>query len=176
MSDVGDDAPRRMAGTVRWFDVGRGYGFVTVDGLPDGADVLLHANVLRGAGRSSVAEGTRVEVDVLRTPRGFQAVAVHEVASIDPGDAPSDAERAQLDALPLRPGRIRWYDRARGYGFANAFGDTRDAFVHADVVRRSGLSDLGAGEAVAMRLTEGQRGLMVAEILPWESAEPEEGA
>ena len=44
-----------IKGLVKWFDATKGYGFIIPE---DGeGDVLLHANVLRNFGRSSVAEG-----------------------------------------------------------------------------------------------------------------------
>jgi CspA family cold shock protein len=58
----------------------------------------------------------------------------------------------------------------KGFGFANTYGGDEDIFVHIDVLRRSGLADLRAGEAVAMRVLGGKRGQMAAEICPWESA------
>jgi len=39
---------RFVAGTVKWFDPAKGYGFVVGDG--GGSDILLHANVLRNFG------------------------------------------------------------------------------------------------------------------------------
>jgi len=41
-----------------------------------GPDILLHVNVLRNFGQSSVTDGARVEVIAQRTERGVQATAV----------------------------------------------------------------------------------------------------
>ncbi|MCW1952231.1 MAG: cold shock domain-containing protein [Octadecabacter sp.] len=164
-----------MDGHVKWFDPGKGFGFiVATDGGPD---ILLHANVLRNFGQSSVADGTGIAVMVTKTDRGLQAT---EVLSIEQSQEPVSsglADFAEFDpeeiaAAPIEPARVKWFDKAKGFGFANVFGDGADVFVHIEVLRLAGLADLLPGEAVALRAIEGKRGLMAAEVLPWESAVP----
>jgi len=75
--------------------------------------------------------------------------------------------------IELQPGRIKWFDKAKGFGFANVFGKWADIFVHIDVLRRCGLSGLVAGEGVALRVVAGERGLMAVAILSWEAAQVE---
>ena len=52
----------------------------------------------------------------------------------------------------------------------NIYGKDTDVFVHIEILRRSGLTDLQAGEAVAVRVIDGRRGKMAAELCSWESA------
>ncbi|AKS46193.1 cold-shock DNA-binding protein family [Octadecabacter temperatus] len=164
-----------MDGHVKWFDPGKGFGFiVATDGGPD---ILLHANVLRNFGQSSVTDGTGIQVMVTKTDRGLQA---SEVLSIEQSLEPVSsglADFAEFDpeeiaAAPVEPARVKWFDKAKGFGFANVFGDDADVFVHIEVLRLAGLADLLPGEAIALRAIEGKRGLMAAEVLPWESAVP----
>ena len=49
-------------GRVKWFDPGRGFGFVVAE--DGGPDILLHANVLRSYGQGSVADGSPITVEV----------------------------------------------------------------------------------------------------------------
>ncbi|MBD9525822.1 MULTISPECIES: cold-shock protein [Paracoccus] len=173
---VGDDQLREIVGVVKWFDGGKGFGFLTD---PDGgSDILLHSNVLRNFGQSSVAEGARVRAMVQNTARGVQAV---EVLSIDapasePMPAIADLCAATPDEvarLPLLPARVKWFDKAKGFGFANIFEQKADVFLHVEVLRHSGFSDLAVGEAIALRVVDGRRGLMAAQVMSWERAAQE---
>lgn len=165
----------RIAGKVKWFDPVKGFGFVVSD--TGGPDILLHANVLRNFGQSSVADGAVIEIAIKETDRGVQAT---EVLSIQPPDAPDGAALADFDfvddevlaATPLEPARVKWFDKAKGFGFANVFGKSDDVFIHIEVLRRSGLSDLQPGEALAVRVIDGKRGRMAMEVNAWEAALP----
>ena len=66
------------------------------------------------------------------------------------------------------PARVKWFDKAKGFGFANVFGHPEDIFVHAEVLRSCGMADLLPGEAVAMKVVEGPRGNMAAEVRSWD--------
>nr|WP_217355474.1 cold shock domain-containing protein [Ruegeria arenilitoris] len=163
----------RVRGHVKWFDPAKGFGFVVSD--DGGPDILLHVNVLRNFGQSSVADGAGIEIMTHRTDRGVQAV---EVVSIDPperADSVMLADFAEMDPneiahAPLEAARVKWFDKSKGFGFANVFGRSEDVFLHIEVLRRSGLADLQPGEALAMRVIDGKRGRMAAQVLAWESA------
>ena len=174
MTDAENDGAR-VTGTVKWFDPSKGFGFVVSD--LGGPDILLHANVLRNFGQSSVADAAGIEVIVQETARGIQAV---EVLQIEP---PMVDESDELDmmtggeiaepvdmSLPLEPARVKWFDKAKGFGFANVFGRDEDVFLHIEVLRRSGLADLQPGEAVSLRVVDGNRGRMATQVTSWESA------
>ncbi|SNT71655.1 cold-shock protein [Paracoccus seriniphilus] len=160
-----------VSGQVKWFDPAKGYGFIL--NSEGGPDILLHANVLRNFGRSSVADQSHVKVWAQPTARGLQASEVIEITPPETdGTAPiADIDTAiieQLEALPLRPARVKWFDKAKGFGFANIFGYPDDVFIHVEVLRYSGFADLAIGEAVGIRVVEGPRGLMAAQITSWD--------
>lgn len=163
---------RFVSGTVKWFDPAKGYGFIIGEG--ETKDILLHANVLRNFGQSSVADGIRIEVNVQDTARGTQAV---EVLSVERPEITPSAEledisaltSSDIAALPIEPARVKWFDKAKGFGFANTFGSEDDVFIHIEVLRSSGLADLQPGEAICLRVLNGQRGLMAAAVQSWES-------
>ena len=55
-----------IAGSIKWFDASKGYGFIVPDnGLPD---VLLHVTCLRAGGYQTAYEGARVHCQVLKRP------------------------------------------------------------------------------------------------------------
>ena len=169
----GEEVSEEIGGQVKWFDPAKGFGFVVPDG--GGADILLHANVLRNFGQSSVADGSILRLTIQETPRGVQAV---EVLSIEPpeddgtpalADIPMMDSDTPLDEVPFEPARVKWFDKAKGFGFANVFGRPEDVFVHVEVLRRSGLADLQPGEAVALRVVDGARGRMAAHVAAWDT-------
>ncbi|SIS88763.1 cold-shock DNA-binding protein family [Roseivivax lentus] len=168
-----DHGETRVLGTVKWFDPGKGFGFVVAD--HGGRDILLHANVLRNFGQSSVADAARVEISVQETPRGFQATAVHMILPPVEDTTPpladfEDMSPEVLAAAKREPARVKWFDKSKGFGFANVFGSDEDVFIHIEVLRRSGLADLLPGEAIVLRVVQGKRGRMATEISSWESA------
>ena len=79
-----------------------------------------------------------------------------------------DVDIEDIRSLPLQAARVKWFDGGKGFGFANIFGNDEDIFVHIEVLRRSVLSNLQAGEAIALRVVEGKRGRMAADVCPWE--------
>ncbi|MEX0339470.1 MAG: cold-shock protein [Arenibacterium sp.] len=162
-----------VRGQVKWFDPAKGFGFVVAD--EGGPDILLHVNVLRNFGQSSVADGARIEVVTHRTERGVQAVEVVEIIPPERDDSPvltdfADMDPEELSETPLEPARVKWFDKGKGFGFANVFGRPEDVFLHIEVLRQSGLADLQPGEALAVRVINGKRGRMAAEVQAWEFA------
>jgi CspA family cold shock protein len=72
-SDVDDGRERGM---VKWFNVKKGFGFITWD---DGEDVFVHFRSIRGQGHRSLTEGQRVKFMVVRGQKGPQAEDVSVV-------------------------------------------------------------------------------------------------
>ena len=70
-------------------------------------------------------------------------------------------------------GIVKWFEKLKGFGFANIWGNDDDVFIHAEVLRRSCLADLTAGEAVNLRVMTRQRGKMAAEACACEKANKE---
>lgn len=72
--DEGTGPVYPLNGTVKWFDQVRGFGFVTPE--DGGQDVFLHSSVLTRAGRTDLAQGEKVSLDVRDGQRGRQAVGM----------------------------------------------------------------------------------------------------
>jgi CspA family cold shock protein len=58
-------------GTVKWFNTVKGFGFIQPDG--GGADAFVHISAVERAGMSGLAEGQRVEYELVRGKNGKMA-------------------------------------------------------------------------------------------------------
>jgi CxxC-x17-CxxC domain-containing protein len=66
----------RAQGAVKWFNEGKGFGFIQSD---SGEDVFVHFSSISGEGFRTLTEGDRVEFDVVEGPKGKQAANVTRI-------------------------------------------------------------------------------------------------
>ena len=65
-----------IEGTVKWFNESKGFGFLSREGGPD---VFVHHSAIRGDGYRTLAEGEKVQFDVVQSPKGPRAENVTRV-------------------------------------------------------------------------------------------------
>jgi len=63
----------RITGTVKWFNDAKGFGFIAREGGPD---VFVHFSAIEANGFKSLAEGDRVEFEIVEGQKGPQAANV----------------------------------------------------------------------------------------------------
>lgn len=162
-----------VSGSIKWFDVAKGYGFVVPDG--GGNDILLHVTILRRDGFQTAPEGARIVCEALNRSKGMQ---VFRVISLDESTATHPAmhpARTHVQVVPTSGYEIaivKWFNRVRGFGFLTRGQGTEDIFVHMETLRKFGLAELKPGDSLLVRFGPGSKGLMAAEVRPLETTLP----
>ena len=109
----------RISGRVKWFDPGKGYGFIVPDdpsqtGLKD---VLLHVTSLRQAGRENALEGSMISCDVVKRPKGWQVSEIHDLDETSAAPMAPRPNRFDGGSGGFRDGAARPQFRDRNDGF-----------------------------------------------------------
>jgi CspA family cold shock protein len=65
-------------GTVKWFNEGKGYGFIAPDN--GGKDLFAHFKEIEGPGFKTLAENQRVSFEVVQGQKGPQAARIRALA------------------------------------------------------------------------------------------------
>jgi cold shock protein len=155
----------QVNGLVKWFDVARGYGFI----IPDNGmqDILLHLSCLKRDGFEAPLEGARVSCEVVERQKGYQCL---RVLSVDLSTAIHPVERKSRAHTTVTPTtgwvrvKVKWFNRARGFGFVSEGEGQPDIFVHMETLRRTAIAELQPDSWVYVRFGDGPKGKMAAEV------------
>jgi CspA family cold shock protein len=148
-------------GTVSWYDVDKGFGFITPES--GGPDVFVHVRELAD-GLPELGEGDRVTYDVVVSEKGPQARDVRLAGRSTPRGAPATSTtrgrsgHREASGVPARGGEgvVARYDAERGFGFIAPDAGGADLFVHVSVLR--GAEALHQGDRVRYQVRQSDRG------------------
>ncbi len=153
-----------LDGIVKWFNPEKGFGFVE---LADGSgDVFLHVAVLHAAGHDTVEPNAKLSLQVGQGQKGRQVTAVLSLDATAAGNStvsrPSrgSAGRSRPDPSTATTieGIVKWYNPDKGFGFVSSEDGEKDVFVHATILERAGLPNIGEGKRVSMKVVKTQKG------------------
>jgi cold shock protein len=110
-----------------------------------------------------------------RASRRVRHQAVEEVGSIQPlvnseVQSPSAGPQIEEPSDPPVPGKVKWFNPDKRYGFVELADGSGDAFLHASALERLGIEAVQPGETLELRVAQGQRGLQVTEVLGVDSS------
>ncbi len=146
----------RVIGRIKWFDSAKGYGFIVAESTSDASltgDVMLHISCLRDYGETFADEGAKIVCDAARRERGWQTVHIIEMERPRAAVARERGEGPEYEEVTLK-----WFNRARGYGFVRRGEQEVDIFVHAVALRRAGYEDIEPGTVIEVVIETGAKG------------------
>jgi CspA family cold shock protein len=110
-----------------------------------------------------------------RDIRQAQQQVVDEQGPSDPSstsDVSLEVARPQSEEpleMPVR-GKVKWFNPTKRFGFVELSDGSGDAFLHATVLSRLGISTVQPGETLELRVASGDRGPVVTEVIGVDSS------
>jgi cold shock protein len=162
-------------GTVKFFNAGKGFGFVARD--DGGEDVFVHISAVEQIGLTGLANGqplafTLVErngkVSAIDLKIEGEPMPVEEYAPRDRGDrpdrgpAPGGARGRRQLTGERSSGTVKFFNGTKGFGFISRDDGQADAFVHISAVQRAGMQGLVEGQRLAFDIEVDDRGKFAA--------------
>jgi CspA family cold shock protein len=84
--------------------------------------------------------------------------------AIHPSQLPQRTHVVVVSESDWERAAVKWFNRLRGFGFLTRGPETPDIFVHMEIVRRSGFTELRPGQTVLVRYGRGPNGFIAAEL------------
>uniref|UniRef100_UPI0026E465BE cold-shock protein n=1 Tax=Novosphingobium sp. B 225 TaxID=1961849 RepID=UPI0026E465BE len=142
-------------GTVKFFNAGKGFGFIQQDG--GGEDVFVHISAVERAGLDGLAEGQQLKFNLVDRGGKISASDLEAVGDVIPVEKRPEAPQRQLTG-ERSSGTVKFFNAMKGFGFITRDDGQADAFVHISAVERSGMSGLNEGDRLEFDIEVDRRG------------------
>lgn len=141
-------------GVVKFFNAGKGFGFIQRD--EGGEDVFVHISAVERAGLEGLAEGQQLEFSLV--DRGGKISASDLKIEGEAIAVPKREEPQRQLTGERAKGTVKFFNTMKGFGFITRDDGQADAFVHISAVERSGLRGLNEGDRVEFDIEVDRRG------------------
>ena len=142
-------------GTVKFFNAGKGFGFIQQDG--GGEDVFVHISAVERAGLDGLAEGQQLKFNLVDRGGKISASDLEAVGDVIPVQKRDAAPQRELTG-ERATGTVKFFNAMKGFGFITRDDGQADAFVHISAVERSGMSGLNEGDRLEFDIEVDRRG------------------
>ena len=142
-------------GKVKFFNAGKGFGFIQRD--DGGEDVFVHISAVERAGLESLAEGQELAFNLVDRGGKISAADLQVVGEVIAVQQREAAPQRQLTGEKAK-GTVKFFNGAKGFGFITRDDGEADAFVHISAVERAGLRELNEGDRMEFDLEVDRRG------------------